>query len=711
MSEESRQNFLNRLRIQKDLEKFTGGALARLPNLEDLITRIAALERYEQDQVYQGAELIARSNHELAAQFIAKSPAAFGALGPDGVAEWMDNAIQTFDHRGLGYAIDALEDIDTFAAAYASRRAQCAFDQASVFLRHFVRGLGGRELRIVTDEETFTDTESLYLPEAVDEFPDPDQNFTLYKLTAVHLWAQTWYGTWRFQVLEKLIRQFDTDRVLPIFNRLECLRLDACLARDLPGVAREMAAFGVHDDDEGRMWEHWREAALELTRPGATADDSLALVGNFLGTPLPPLKRYQGEMFAAKVSQTMLSRIDREKAAFQRAMEDMRNENQGEDGGSGEAEQSMEVQMQDGDDGNESGLSVKVSIDGKLQQLPEHMKDLVGSIMQDFGEIPDEHMERMDLGEYEDDLQPQAGDNDSEHDADLSAQGTFLYREWDCVRNRFRENFCTLRELPVPPGDERFVTDTLDKHRALMKSIKKSFEAVLGESRLQRRQSDGDDIDLDALIDAWADKVRGVEMSEYLYTRYRNQERNIAVMFMVDMSGSTLGWVNDAERESLVLLCEALELLGDRYAIYGFSGRTNKRCEVYKIKEFDESYSVEVKQRISGIRPKAYTRMGVAIRHLGHLLHETHARTKLLITLSDGRPEDYGGYKGKYGIEDTRHALLESRQGGIHSFCITIDNEAQEYLPHMYGPANYAVIDEVQKLPMKVADIYRRLTT
>lgn len=711
MSDESRQNFLNRLRIQKDLEKFTAGALARLPNLDDLITRIAALERAEQDQVYQGAELVARSNNELAAQFIAKAPAAFDALGADGVSEWLDNAIQTFDHRGLGYAIDALEDIDSFAAAYSSRRAQCAFDQASVFLRHFVRGLGGRELRIVTDEETFTDTESLYLPEAVDDFPDPDLNFTLYKLTAVHLWAQTWYGTWRFQVLEKLMRQFDTDRVLPIFNRLECIRLDACLARELPGVAREMAAFSFHDDDEARMWDQWRVAAAALTRPGATAEDSLGLVASFLAQPLPPLKRYQGEMFAAKVSQAMLSRIDREKAAFQRAMEDMRNENQDQEGPGGDAEQSLEVETRDGEDGAESGLSMKVSIDGKLQQLPEHMKDLVGSILQDFGEIPDEHMERMDLGEYEDDLLPQNDDNNPDSDAALDAQGTFTYREWDCVRNRFRENFCTLRELSVPPGDERFVADTLDKHRALMKSIKKSFEAVLGESRLQRRQSDGDDIDLDALIEAWADKARGHEMSEYLYTRYRNQERNIAVMFMVDMSGSTLGWVNDAERESLVLLCEALELLGDRYAIYGFSGRTNKRCEVYKIKEFDEAYNVEVKQRISGIRPKAYTRMGVAIRHLGHLLHETHARTKLLITLSDGRPEDYGGYKGKYGIEDTRHALLESRQGGIHSFCITIDNEAQEYLPHMYGPANYAVIDEVQKLPMKVADIYRRLTT
>ena len=713
MSDESRQNFLNRLRIQKDLEKFTAGALSRHPNLEDLIANIAALERGEQDQIYRGAELLARSNTELAAHFIAKAPAALLAIGPDGVQEWMDSAIQIFDHRGLGFAVDALEDIASFAAAYAGRHAQCVFDEASVFLRHFVCGLGGRELRIATDEDTFTDTEALYLPESFNVFPDAEQNFTLYKLTAVHLWAQTWYGTWRYQVLEKLMRHFDTDLVLPIFNRLECLRLDACLARDLPGVAREMNVFGYHDPHAERAWAEWRAAAAALTQPGATAEDSLQFIEPLFDMPLPPLKLYQGEMFAGKVRQAMFARIEREKSAFQRAMEDMRNEGDGPEGAGSDAAQKqlVEIQTTDNEDGTEANLNMQVSIDGKLQQLPDHLKDLVGSILQDFGEIPDEHMERMDLGEYRDDLLPQNGESDLDADADLSAQGTFTYREWDCVRNRFREGFCTLRELSVPPGDESFVTETLDKHRGLLKSIKKTFEAVLGESRLQRRQSDGDDIDLDALIEAYADVANGQEMSEYLYTRYRNQERNIAVMFMVDMSGSTLGWVNDAERESLVLLCEALQLLGDRYAIYGFSGRTNKRCEVYHIKEFDEPYNLDVRQRISGIRPKAYTRMGVAIRHLGQLLHQTRARTKLLITLSDGRPEDYGGYKGKYGIEDTRHALLETRQGGIHSFCITIDNEAQEYLPHMYGPANYAVIDEVQKLPYKVADIYRRLTT
>jgi len=181
---------------------------------------------------------------------------------------------------------------------------------------------------------------------------------------------------------------------------------------------------------------------------------------------------------------------------------------------------------------------------------------------------------------------------------------------------------------------------------------------------------------------------------------------------MVDMSGSTRGWVNDAEREALILLSEALEALGDRYAIYGFSGTTRKRCEVYRIKPFEQAYDEDVRGRISGIRPQDYTRMGAAIRHVSKVLRDVDARTKLLVTLSDGKPEDYDGYyRGEYGIEDTRQALFEARRDGVHPYCITIDEQGQEYLPHMYGAANYVVISEVGRLPFKISDIYRNLTT
>ena len=263
----------------------------------------------------------------------------------------------------------------------------------------------------------------------------------------------------------------------------------------------------------------------------------------------------------------------------------------------------------------------------------------------------------------------------------------------------------------MPEGDAAFVEKTRLKYRGLAKSIQRIFEAILSEAQRQRRQVHGDEIDLDALVEAHVDRLMGREMPDRLYTHFRKSGRSVAVMFMVDMSGSTKGWINDAERESLILLCEALQVLGDSYAIYGFSGRTNKRCEVYRVKTFNEPFSTRVERRISGIAPKAYTRMGVAVRHLGKLLGDVPARTRLLITLSDGKPEDYGSYRGRYGIEDTRHALLEIKRSGIHPFCITIDREAQSYLPHMYGASNFTVVDEVAKLPWKVADIYRRLTT
>jgi nitric oxide reductase NorD protein len=290
--------------------------------------------------------------------------------------------------------------------------------------------------------------------------------------------------------------------------------------------------------------------------------------------------------------------------------------------------------------------------------------------------------------------------------------GAHLYDEWDHQRLHYRKNWCVLREVDVKPGDPIYVGEVIEKHLGLVKHLRRTFEAMRDENRLEKRQPQGDDVDIDALIEALADSTDGREMSDRLFQQIHRSDRSMAVMFMVDMSGSTKGWINDAERESLIMLCESLETLGDRYAIYGFSGTTRKRCEIFRIKQFDEPYNLDVKARIAGIAPQEYTRMGAAIRHLSKLLNEVEAKTKLLITLSDGKPDDYFDiYRGQYGIEDTRQALFEARRSGIHPFCITIDKEGKDYLPHMYGHVNWVEIDDVKKLPLRVADIYRRLTT
>ncbi len=288
---------------------------------------------------------------------------------------------------------------------------------------------------------------------------------------------------------------------------------------------------------------------------------------------------------------------------------------------------------------------------------------------------------------------------------------TFKYDEWDYRRGGYRKGWCTLYEQDVHAGHGPFVEQTLKRYGGYVTALRNKFELLRSEPRLLRRQMDGDDIDMDAMVEALADMKAGLFPSgEDLFVRYERKERNIAALFLLDMSGSTKGWVNQAEKESVVLMCEALQALGDRYAIYGFSGMTRGRCDFYRIKSFDEVFGTAVKKRIAGIEPKDYTRMGPAIRHANSILAKTGAKTRLLIVLSDGKPEDYDAYKGDYGVEDTRKALIEARERGLHPFCITIDKEARSYLPHMYGAANYILIDRVRKLPGRIPEIYRRLT-
>ncbi len=226
-----------------------------------------------------------------------------------------------------------------------------------------------------------------------------------------------------------------------------------------------------------------------------------------------------------------------------------------------------------------------------------------------------------------------------------------------------------------------------------------------------KRQREGDDIDFDALVESISDTQAGLAGSDRLFIRLQRDERDIAVLFLVDMSNSTTGWINTALKESLVLMAEAMEVLGDRYGIYGFSGMRRARCEFFHVKHLEESYGDKVKERLTSIAPSEYTRMGPAIRHATKILQNVEAKARLIITLSDGKPEDYDDYKGQYAIEDTRHALLEAKTTDIHPFCITIDQEAKEYMKHMYGPANYIFIDDVRKLPVRMPEIYRALTS
>ena len=422
---------------------------------------------------------------------------------------------------------------------------------------------------------------------------------------------------------------------------------------------------------------------------------------------------YQAIIKATLAEQGQKKRSEKEKMALQKALGELAQEHFPEK----PPEQvkinlNIDEQTQDTLALN-NDLMAEINLDGQMVNTPPHISNMLSSIRMDFGDIPPEHLVAAGISHYDADASGQSDENaESVWSGTYHEQGAFIYKEWDFARRHYKKNWCVLRELDVHIAELGFYQQTLSKHKGLLSQLRRSFETLRQQQSPLKRQENGDEIDFNALVNHWSDWLSGAELDSRLFIEKRAQQRDIAVLFMVDVSGSTRGWINQAEREALILMAECLQVLGDRYAIYGFSGWSRKRCEIYKVKNFDEAYDEKVKGKICALDAHKYTRMGVAIRHLSDKLNRMDAKTKILITLSDGKPDDYDfEYRGQYGIEDTKMSLLEAKEQGIHPYCITIDSNGKDYLPQLYGNSNYTVIDTIAQLPVQISSIYRQLTT
>ncbi|MEJ1383868.1 MAG: nitric oxide reductase activation protein [Candidatus Sedimenticola sp. (ex Thyasira tokunagai)] len=671
---------------------------------------IAGLSRGEQEFLLDWIIRVASTHVELGYQIACHGVAALAAMDHHMIEAWALHTMDVYDLSGLRPALQVIDKSAGFAEMQHTRLHGAILEEEERVLTGFLHGLSGRKLKIAASDSTYTDTETLFLPSIQSLFSTREENFLHYKITLALLWAQIRFGTFR------ALRDIGptAEGFVPLFHGMETLRLEGCLSRELPGLYRQM----VHLKDESDvavLSSEWQLLSQQLSRPGVSVWEVADMAQENLGKLAPcTVSCFQGGLAVESAIACMETRAEREKAHFKVRLQQILDEQAKKQTGEEERDEEKKerfMKKEVEDPSYPEGFRVEILLDDLPVPLPDEMAALASSIIVDFGDIPNDYLEPAGPGEYDPSL---LNDDDEEQEDVWSGtyheEGAFLYQEWDFQRKHYRKNWCAVREKEVVPIHDNFVADTLERYSGLVRHLRKTFEAMRDEDRLLKRQPHGDGVDIDALVEALADVRQGREMTDRLFTRMHRSERNIAVVFMVDMSGSTKGWINQAERESLVLLCEALETLGDRYAIYGFSSMTRKRCELFHIKHFSEAYDDETRARINGILPQDYTRMGFAIRHLSSLLQETEAKTRMLITLSDGKPDDYDSYRGQYGIEDTRRALVEARQSGIHPYCITIDDEARDYLPHLYGPAAFTVVDDVKSLPLKVSDIYRRLT-
>lgn len=680
-------------------------------HVNEIAESLSRLPREEQDFFLNWIRRISTTNIQISYQFAVRATAGLTHLDQRVIEAWALHAMDTYDRAGLRAAIEVIEDVDHFVHLRHAHAEGAVFDEFSGVLLTFVHGLSGRPLKMAPGDAAYTDSETLYLPAVVAEMEKAADNFTLCKAMVAFQWAQTRFGSFRINFAEAFAAFEDHAFALKQFHGLETLRLEACLQRELPGLAREMLRLKLTLGENDAISDAWQRFAEHLAAPSASVNDSLRLLADAYEVAPAPTVCYQGELRPEAVAECMAKRTEQEKMHLRIKLAQMVEELAKQTEAPRDAP--VKIEVQEHQDNPTDLPNFDITLDDMPVAPPEGVKQLLTSVYLDFGEIPPEYLVPAGDGDYS--LSPfenQSKDPNDVWQGTYHEEGASFYPEWDHGRQHYRKNWCVMREKDVTPVHDDFVAQTLHKYSGLIKHLHRTFEAMRDEDKLLKRQAAGDEVDIDALVEALADARDGREMSDRLFMHMHRAERNVAVMFMVDMSGSTKGWINDAERESLVLLCETLERLGDRYAIYGFSGNTRKRCELYRIKRFDERYDDHVRARISGIRPQDYTRMGFAIRHLTKVLNEVEAKTRLLITLSDGKPDDYfDGYRSAYGIEDTRQALIEAKRTGVHPFCITIDKEGQEYLPHMYGAAQYVIIDEVRKLPLKVADIYRRLTS
>ena len=301
---------------------------------------------------------------------------------------------------------------------------------------------------------------------------------------------------------------------------------------------------------------------------------------------------------------------------------------------------------------------------------------------------------------------------------DLGEQ-VFQYDEWDHKIEDYRPAWCTLTEHRQTRTQEGFVAATFHEFGGIVTQIRRNFQLMRPERmRKMRYQTDGDDLDVDGLVEYVVDRRARVAPAGRVYVKRDKKDRDVTTAFLVDMSSSTDRKIDgrkriiDIEKEALLLMCEALEAIRDEYAIYGFSGSGREDCQFYVVKELGERYDDRVKGRIGGIYARQKTRMGPALRHATRRLAAADSQVKLMILLTDGKPYDSDTYQDNtYAQEDTKMALREARREKIHLFCVTVDREAADYLPHMYSDANFVIIDDVRTLPQKLPQLYRRLTT
>ena len=289
------------------------------------------------------------------------------------------------------------------------------------------------------------------------------------------------------------------------------------------------------------------------------------------------------------------------------------------------------------------------------------------------------------------------------------------YDEWDSDLGAYVKRAAGVRLAPPPEGDDSWARETLAQHAPVVRKVRQQFERLRARRTLLPRQPLGDELDLAAVVDATIDRRLGRSPDARLYRAARPARRELAIAMLMDTSGSTKAQVSDGrtildlEKISVLLAMEALDALGDRFAAYAFAGKTAQNVAVMKIRDFADRDPTTARRTLGALEAGGFTRLGAAMRFATQELARQSTGQRLLLILSDGRPNDVDRYQGAYGVEDSRQAIMEARASGVYPYCITVDRDASEYLPRIFGTAGHTILQRAEQLPTALLGAVRAL--
>ncbi len=683
----------------------------------------------------QGAGAGKAKKLDLATQYFKSSPQILGRLSIRDLEQWVEKGLKvTDDQKDKGNAFFSLQTGKSLKAVEGLVKGLELKDIHRI-LRSYAEALTGKRVLLRSTSLFYknlsgldkyfsvTDGTRIFLPSNISIFQDQELNFKTYKLALVHEIGHLLFGTFAIdpQDLKKLSGSGDPVLSFKIFEFLEDERVDYLLGSQYPGLEKDRisilqsylpqkdnqtrgmsvfeslsfsALLKSHGFDFGGTDDHLtqllRKALSKVKYSGYSSHDVLDLTiqicrdfNNSDDSATCEIRETHGRLFYRGILDFAL--VENTSSEMSRLIFDM-------------AERLSDKEIKATSEQIEEALnrieeSEALESEVALWQVddPEKMEDLFQRIQQVLADMGSEkYLKRM-----------------------------VYYDEWDNKLDDYKREWCRVREMDMPGVSPALFYDRAIEEYYGMVSLLRRYFGLLRPDRIQRffREERGDDIDFDSLIESVVDRYAGVTPSDAVYIRREKNLRDVSVAFLVDMSYSTGDVlpsgkrIIDVEREGLVLMAEALENLGDQWAVYGFSTNRRDMVDFSIIRDFDKPFDDEVKMRFESMRPMAQTRLGAVIRHANWLLERRLSRIRLLILLSDGRPYDIDYGDADYAVEDTRRALWEGRRKGINCFCITVDKKSRDYLPYMYGESNYILIENLDALPSMLPLIYKRLTT